>query len=112
MIVILYFCMFTLGTEDHLVCQAMPASSSMTYLNVGDYKGRTVAYPSIVEHKTNKGSLLPRHHVYAIDYYSSVDQGYSVFIRSPLIEHPPRGRTTNPQTSIGKVQLNKRHKKL
>ena len=59
----------------------MPAYSSTPYLDVGDYKGRiglslSTAYPSTVEYEANEGSLEPRHHVYAIDYYSSIDQGY------------------------------------
>ena len=57
----------------------MPVYSSTLYLDVGDYKARTglsppVAYPSTIEYEANKGSL-PRHHVYAIDYYSSTVQG-------------------------------------
>ena len=31
----------------------------------------TYAYPSTMEYEANKGSLQPRHHIYAIDYYSS-----------------------------------------
>jgi hypothetical protein len=43
---------------------------------MGDYEGRTwlsppAAYPSTEGYETNEGSLKPRHHVYAIDYYSS-----------------------------------------
>ena len=43
---------------------------------MGDYKGQTglsplAVYPSNVEYVANEGSLKPRHHVYAIDYYSS-----------------------------------------
>jgi hypothetical protein len=75
-----------------------------SYPNMGDYKGWTglsppAAYSSTVEYEANEGSLLPRHHVYAIDYYSSVDQGYFIFIRSPLLEYPPQGQTMNPQIS-------------
>jgi hypothetical protein len=49
----------------------------MMYLDMGDYKGRTglsppVVYPSTIGYEANEGSLKPRHHVYAIDYYSSV----------------------------------------
>jgi hypothetical protein len=40
-----------------------------------------------------KGNLEPRHHVYAADYYSSIDQGLPVFIRGPLLEHPPQEQT-------------------
>ena len=59
-----------------MVYQALPVYGSMPYLDLGDYKGRTglsppVAYPSTVEYEANEGSL-PRHHVYAIDYYPSV----------------------------------------
>ena len=44
--------------------------------NVGDYKGRTglsppAAYTSTMGNEANEGSLQPRHHIYAIDYYSS-----------------------------------------
>ena len=50
----------------------------MPYSNVGDYKGQTglsppTAYASTGGYEANEGSLKPRHHVYAIDYYSSVD---------------------------------------
>ena len=50
--------------------------------NVGDDKGRTglsppAAYPSTMGNEANKGNLEPRHHVYTIDYYSSVDQELS-----------------------------------
>ena len=48
---------------------------------MGDYKGwiglsLPVTYPSTMGYKANEGSLEPRHHVYAIDYYYSIDQGY------------------------------------
>ena len=71
----------TLGTDLYLVYQVPLASSSTPYLNVGDYKGQTglsppTAYPSTMEYEVNEGSLQPRHHVYAIDYYSSINQGY------------------------------------
>ena len=47
---------------------------------MGDYKGwiglsQPVVYPSTMEYEENEGTLNPRHHVYAIDYYSSVVQG-------------------------------------
>jgi hypothetical protein len=54
---------------------------------VGEYKGWTrlsppAAYPyNTVVLKANKGNLRPKHHVYAVDYYSSVAQGYPFFIR-------------------------------
>jgi hypothetical protein len=43
---------------------------------VGDCKGQTrlsppAAYPSTMMYEVNEGSLWPRHHVYAIDYYFS-----------------------------------------
>jgi hypothetical protein len=77
----LLFSLLTSGTGEHLVCQVLSACSSMPCLDVGDYKRRTelsppTAYPSTMEYKANKGSLYPRHHVYAIDYYSSIVQGY------------------------------------
>ena len=58
----LYFYLLTSGTDEHLVCQALPAYGSMLNPNVGDYKGWTglsppVAYPSIREYKGNEGSL-------------------------------------------------------
>jgi hypothetical protein len=58
----LHLYMLTLGTGDHLVCQAMPAYSSTPYPNVGDYKGRIglsppAAYPSTVEYEAKEGSL-------------------------------------------------------
>ena len=48
---------------------------------MGDYEGwiglsPPAVYPRTMEYEANEGSLKPRHHVYAIDYYSSVDQGY------------------------------------
>jgi hypothetical protein len=74
---ILHYFLLTSGTGDHLVCQAMRACSSTLYPNVEDCRGRTglsppAAYPSTVEYEANEGSLYPRHHVYAIDYYTSV----------------------------------------
>jgi hypothetical protein len=83
----LHLCLLTLGTGDHLVCQAMPAYSSMPYPNMGDYKGwiglsPPAAYPSTVEYEANEGSRQPRHHVYAISYYSSIRKGLSIFIRA------------------------------
>jgi hypothetical protein len=71
----------TLGTGEHLVCQALPAYSSTLNLNMEDYKrwiglSPPAAYPSTVGHEANEGSLQPRHHVYAIDYYSCVVHGY------------------------------------
>ena len=71
--------MLTSDTDVHLVYQAIPAYSSTSKLDVGDYEGRTglsapTIYPSTVGNEANEGSLKPRHHVYAIDYYSSVGQ--------------------------------------
>jgi hypothetical protein len=43
----------------------------------------------------NKGNLLPKYHVYAVDYYSSVAQGYPVFIRGPILEYPLQERMMN-----------------
>jgi hypothetical protein len=34
-----------------------------------------------------KGNLGPRHHVYAVDYYSKV-VGDPIFIRGPVLEYP------------------------
>jgi len=81
------FYLLTSGTGVHLVCQAIPACSSMLNPNVEDYMGRTglsppAAYPSTRGYEANESSLKPRHHVYAIDYYSSVRVGLSVFIRA------------------------------
>ena len=58
----LYFYLLTLGTGVHLVCQAIPACSSMSYPDMGDYEGRTwlsppAAYPSTVKNEENEGSL-------------------------------------------------------
>ena len=49
----------------------------MPNLNMGDYKGWTglsppTTYPSTMGNEANEGSFKPRHHIYAIDYYSSV----------------------------------------
>ena len=77
----LYFYLLTSGTRLNLVCQAPPAYSSTPKPNMGGYIGRTglsppAAYPSTVGNEANGCILQPRHHVYAIDYYSSVDHGY------------------------------------
>ena len=58
----LYFYLLTLGTGYHLVYQAMPAYSFMSYLDVGDYEGwiglsPPAAYPSTMEYEANEGSL-------------------------------------------------------
>ena len=58
----LYFHLLTLGTESHLVCQAIPTYGSTPYPNVGDYEGQTwlsppAAYPSTMGNEANKGSL-------------------------------------------------------
>ena len=58
----LYFYLLTSGTEAYLICQAIPACSSMPYPNIGDYKGRTwlsppAAYPSTGGYEENEGSL-------------------------------------------------------
>jgi hypothetical protein len=58
----LYSYLLTSGTGSHLVCQVMPASSSMLYKDVGDYEGQTglsppATYPSTVEYEANKGRL-------------------------------------------------------
>ena len=58
----LYYYSLTLGTGSHLVSQVMPATSSMSYPNVEDYKGwigqsPPTAYPSTVGHMANEGSL-------------------------------------------------------
>ena len=46
--------------------------------------------------RANKGNLRPRYHVYAVDYYSRVGQGYPVFIRGPPLEHPLLERMIDP----------------
>jgi hypothetical protein len=76
---------------------------STSYPHVGDYKGWTglsppVAYPLTMGHEANEGSLKPRHHVYAIDYYSSMIWFIHLY-QGPLLDHSPWGRTMNPQTS-------------
>ena len=54
-----YLYLLTSGTGSHLVYQVMPVSSSMPYLNVGDYKGwiglsPPIAYPSTMGHEANE----------------------------------------------------------
>ena len=49
----------------------------MSNLDVGEYKGRIglsppAAYPSTMGNEANEGNLYPRHHVYAINYYSNM----------------------------------------
>jgi len=78
----LYFYLFTSGTREHLVYQVLPAYSSTSNLDMGDYEGQTrlpppAINPSTMGNEANKGNLEPRHHVYTIDYYSSVDQELS-----------------------------------
>jgi len=58
----LYFYLITLGTGSHLVYQARPACSSMSNLDMGDYRGRTwlsppTAYPSTMGNEANEGNL-------------------------------------------------------
>jgi hypothetical protein len=72
----------------------------MPYPDVGDYKvciglSPPVAYPSTVGHEANEGNLLPRHHVYAIDYYSSIAQGYP-FLLGPSIRVSATGADDEP----------------
>ena len=79
-----------------MVCQALLAYGSTPNPDVEDYKGQIglsspAAYPSTMGNETNEGSLYPRHHVYAIDYYSSAIQGYpslsGVLYKSILYEN-------------------------
>ena len=102
-----YFHLLTSGTGLHLVCQAIPAYSSTPNPNVGDYKRRTglsppAAYPLIMGNEANEGSLKPRHHVYTIDYYSSVYRVIRLY-QGPLLEYPLQERTTNPQANKNKA---------
>ena len=58
----LYFHLLTLGTESHLVCQAIPTYGSTPYPNVGDYEGRTgqsppTSYPLTGGYEANESSL-------------------------------------------------------
>jgi hypothetical protein len=99
----LCFHLFTSGIGLQLVYQSMPAYSSTPYPNVGDYEGWTrlsppAAKPSTGGYKANEGSRQPRHHVYAIDYCSSVRRVIRLY-QGPLLEHLPWGRMMNPQTS-------------
>jgi hypothetical protein len=57
-----YSYLLTLGTGLCLVCQAIPASNSTSYSDVGDFEGWTglsplAACPSTVEYEANEGSL-------------------------------------------------------
>ena len=69
---------------------------------------RTGLSPPATNHMTswglvaNKGNLGPRHHVYAIDYYSSVVQDLPIFIMGPLLKYPLQDWTMNPQTNNNK----------
>ena len=56
------FYLLTSGTGVHLVCQAIPACSSMLNPNVEDYMGRTglsppTAYRSTMENEANEGNV-------------------------------------------------------
>jgi hypothetical protein len=69
---------------------------------MGDYKGQIgmsppAAYPSTGGYEANEGNFKRRHHVYVIIYYSSGGQELSSLSGVLLLEHLPRGRTTNPQ---------------
>ena len=103
----LYFYLLTSGTGLYLVCQAPLAYNSTSYLDVGEYKGWTglsppTAYPSTMEYEANEGNLQPRHHIYAIDYYSSVRRVIRLY-QGPLLEYLPQGRMMIPQTSKSKA---------
>ena len=101
---------FTSGTGLTLVCQGPPAIALLLNPNIGDfakrnnccYAGQTgLSPPSVypfhtMELRANKGNLRPRHHVYAIYYYSRVGQGYPIFIRGPPLEHPLLEGTIDP----------------
>jgi hypothetical protein len=49
--------------------------------------------------EANKDNLDPRHHVYAVDYYFSIDQGLPISIGGPLLEHPSQEYTMISQAS-------------
>ena len=72
-----YLYLLTSGTDLLLVCQEYPAISSTPNPHVGDYKGRIglsppAAYPDRpLRRYANNSTLLPRHHVYASEYYYS-----------------------------------------
>ena len=98
----LYFYLLTSGTSVHQVYQAILAYDSMSNPNVGDYKGRIglsppAAYPSTVGYKANKGSLQPRHHVYAIDYSSSVVARVIHFYQGPSTRASATGTDDEPR---------------
>jgi hypothetical protein len=52
--------------------------------------------------EANKGNLRPKHHIYAVNYYSSITKGYPIFIRGPLLEHPLQEWMMIPQTNNNK----------
>jgi hypothetical protein len=58
----------------------------------------TYRLPLTEGYEANEGSHQPRHHVYAINYYSSAHRVIHLY-QGPLLEHPPWGRTMKPQTS-------------
>ena len=101
---------FTLGTSPTLVGQRSPTIALLLNPNVGDFTKRNnccytgwmeLSPPSVypfhtMELRANKDNLWPRHHVYTVDYYSRVDQGYAIFIRGPPLEHPLLERTIDP----------------
>ena len=58
----LYFYLLTSGTGVHLLYQAISACSSMSYPDVGDYKGWTglsppAAYPTTMGDKANEDNF-------------------------------------------------------
>jgi hypothetical protein len=96
------FYSFTSGTSLTLVYQDTPAISSTPTPNLRDFERQTGLSPSAAylatpwELTANKGNLRPKHHVYIIDYYSSIAQGYPVFIKGPVLEYPLQEWTMNP----------------
>jgi hypothetical protein len=56
---------------EQMMLRLMQCKCQTASLTPGVLQSPLVAYPSIVRHEANEGSLNPRHHVYTIDYYPS-----------------------------------------
>ena len=65
----------------------------MLYPDMRDYKrwiglSPPAAYPSTMEYEANEDSFYPRHHVYAIDYYSSAHARVICLYQGPSTRVP------------------------
>lgn len=96
--------MLTSGTSLHRVCQAISPYGSTSYLDMGDYKGRTG--PTTCRPTPQLWSTRQTKVASSLDTTSMLSATNLALIRvvrlyqGPLLEYPPRGRKTNPQTRV------------